>query len=376
MPNSALASGAEYSDYKDEAFLTANMQIWLRERAVDQIFNGVTAFKFFSGRDQKDYSLGEIRSRGTLEYRDGGQSLDFPLLTASNSTVQSYHQYQTIDTTPQQGVGPGMIDWREYAVTVTISKFEELVNMDSKSRVINLLQTKQIQAEKSLIDRFNSDLWKGEQSRATVPVTGATNAVPQGKTNPTDIEGIPYWVSTNPTAGTIASIDRSAAGNSFWQNQYNAAGQVVASVQPSFAAEGKNDIQLIGMEASGGPGSDEIDCLFTNKEVFNYLWDSLEDMKRYTSSDSTGDVGYTRLAFQGVPVYWDSALSNTVAKSGIIYGLNSSYWKLVVHRDAFMKTDGFRQPTNQTAKTAIIMAMLNLVCMGPRRQFVISQIQA
>lgn len=370
MPNSALASGAQYADYKDEAFLTANMQIWLRDRAVDQIFNGVTGFKFFSGRDQKDYSLGEIRSRGTLEYRDGGQSIDFPLLTASNSTVQSYHQYETIDNTPQQGIGPGMVDWREYAVTVTISKFEELVNMDSKSRVINLLQTKQIQAEKSLIDRFNSDLWKGDQN----PVSGT--AAPQGKTNATDLEGIPYWVSTNPAAGTVASINRATAGNSFWQNQFNGTSQIITTASPSFAAEGKNDIQLMAMEASGGPGSDEIDCLFTNKLVFNYLWDSLEDMKRYSSSDSTGDVGYARLAFQGIPVYWDSALTNSVANSGIVYGLNSSYWKLVVHRDAFMKTDGFRQPTNQTAKTAIIMAMLNLVCMGPRRQFVLSQIAA
>lgn len=370
MPASNLSAGAQYADYKDEAFLTANMQIWLRDRAVDQVFNGVTGFKYFSSRDQKDYSLAEVRSKGTLEYRDGGQSLDFPLLTATNSTVQSYHQYETIDNTPQAGIGPGMIDWREYAVTVTISKFEELVNMDSKSRVINLLQTKQIQAEKALIDRFNSDLWKGDQN----PVDAS--AAPQGKTNTTDLEGIPYWVSTDPSAGTVGSINRATAGNSFWHNQYNAAGQVVATVSPSFAAEGKNDIQLMCMEASAGPGQDEVDALFTNKTVYNYLWDSLEDMKRYSSSDSVGDAGYPRLAFQGVPVYWDSALTNSTASSGIIYGLNSNYWKMIVHRDAFMKSDGFRSPTNQTAKTAIIMAMLNVVCMGPRRQFALSQIAA
>jgi len=369
MPNSALANGAEYADYKDEAFLTANMQVWLRDRAVDQIFNGVTGFKYFSGKDQKDMSLSEVRSKGTLEYRDGGQSLDFPLLTGTNSTVQSYHQYQTIDNTPQEGIGPAMVDWREYAVTVTISKFEELVNMDSKSRVINLLQTKQIQAEKSLIDRFNGDLWKGDQS----PV--APDVAPQGKTNTTDLEGIPYWVSTTPTSGTVATINRATAGNSFWQNVWNGASQAVPTVSPSFAAEGKNAIQLSCMEASGGPGLDEVDALFTNKQVFNYLWDSLEDMKRYSSGD-TGDVGYKRLSFQGIPVYWDSALTNSTADSGIIYGLNSYYWKLIAHRDAFMKSEGFRQPTNQTAKTAIIMCMLNLVCMGPRRQFVISQIKA
>ena len=369
MPNSALASGATYADYKDEPFLTASMQIWLRDSAVDQVFNGVTVFKWLSGRDQKNLTLAEVKSKGTLEYRDGGQSIDVPLLTGTNSTVQSYHQYQTIDTTPQAGIGPAMIDWREYAVTVTISKFEELVNMDSKSRVINLLQTKQSQAEKSLIERLNSDLWKGDQN----PISGT--AAPQGKTNSTDIEGVPYWVSSAPTSGTIASINRATAGNTFWNNVYNAAGQAVASASPSFAAEGKNDIQLSIMEASGGPGLDEIDALFTNKLVFNYLWDSLEDMRRYSSGD-TGDVGYKRLSFQGIPVYWDTALTNSTANSGIVYGLNSNYWKLVVHRDAFMKSDGFRQPTNQTAKTAIIMCMANLVCMGPRRQFVISQIQA
>jgi hypothetical protein len=47
---------------------------------------------------------------------------------------------------------------------------------------------------------------------------------------------------------------------------------------------------------------------------------------------------------------------------------------LIVMRS--MKSDGFRQPTNQTAKTAIIMAMLNLVCMSRRRQFILSNIAA
>ena len=361
MPNSAL--GLTFASYKDEAFLTANMQIWLRDRAVDQIFDGVTLFKWLTGRDQQDMTLDQVQAAGTLEYRDGGQSIDVPLLTGSNSTVQSYHQYQTIDTTPQQGIGPSMIDWREYAVTVTISKFEELVNMDSKSRVINLLQTKQVQAEKSIIDRLNGDCWRGETNTGT--------GYPGAKTNTTDLEGIPYWVSGDPdnvAGNAVAGIN--PATNTWWQNQFNAPGEVVASANPSFAAEGKNDIQLLTMEASAGPGLDEVDALFTTKTVFNYLWDSLEDMRRYSSGD-VGDVGYKRLSFQGTPVYWDPALT-----SDCVYGLNSDYFKLVVHRDAFLKSDGFCQPTNQTAKTAIIMAMLNLVCMSRRRQFILSNIAA
>mgnify|MGYP003145362276 FL=1 len=359
MPNSDL--GLSYASYKDEAFLTANMQIWLKDRAVDQVFNGVTLFKWLTGKDQQDMTLDQVQSKGTLEFRDGGQSIDVPLLTGSNSTVQSYHQYQTIDTTPQQGIGPSMIDWREYAVTVTISKFEELVNMDSKSRVINLLQTKQVQAEKSIIDRLNSDCWKGDPNAAT--------GAPGVKTNTTDLDGVPYWVQADPTsANSVAGIAQNTY--SFWRNQYNAAGEVVAATNPSFAAEGKNDIQLLIMEASAGPGLDEIDALFTTKTVFNYLWDSLEDMRRYSSGD-VGDVGYKRLSFQGVPVFWDPALT-----ASCIFGLNSNYFKLVAHRDAFLKSDGFRQPTNQTAKTAIIMAMLNLVCMGRRRQFILSNIAA
>ena len=367
MPNSQL--GLTYASYKDEPFLTANMQIWLKDRAVDQVFNGVVLFKWLTGRDQENLSLNQVKASGALEYRDGGQSIDVPLLTGTNSTVQSYHQYQTIDTTPQAGIGPAMVDWREYAVTVTISKFEELVNMDSKSRVINLLKTKQLQAEKSIVDRLNSDLWKGDPNN--------TAGAPISKTNTTDIDGVPYWVESVPTsANTIAGIAQ--ATNSFWQNKVNAAGGVVG-LTPSFAAEGKNDIQLLSMEASGGPGLDEVDAYFTTKTVFNYMWDSLEDMRRYSSGD-TGDVGYKRLSFQGVPVYWDPALSSAVDSAGnsfdVVYGLNSDYWKLVVHRDAFMKSEGFRSPTNQTAKTAIIMCMLNLVCMSRRRQFLLFGIAA
>jgi len=55
MPNSDL--GLSFASYKDEAFLTANMQIWLRDRAVDQIFDGVTLFKWLTVREQTDMTL-------------------------------------------------------------------------------------------------------------------------------------------------------------------------------------------------------------------------------------------------------------------------------------------------------------------------------
>ena len=86
------------------------------------------------------------------------------------------------------------------------------------------------------------------------------------------------------------------------------------------------------------------------------------------------------MSFQGIPVFWDPALSSALdsgsAVFNVVYGLNSDYWKLVVHRDAFLKSEGFRSPTNQTAKTAIIMCMLNLVCMSRRRQFILYGIAA
>ena len=357
MPNSAL--GLTYANYKSDATLTANMQIWLKERAVDQVFNGVPLFRYLTGRDQKEMTLDQIKASGALDLRDGGQSIDIPLLTESNSTVASYHNYQTISTTPQQGIGPASINWREYAATVTISRLEELTNMDTKSRVIRLLQTKQLQTEKSLIDRFNQDLWLGDQN-----VGGSFD-----KNFSTDVEGVPYWIEENPIVSTdVGRINR--ADESFWRNQFNGPSQVVTTTTPSFAAEGKNDIQLYVMESSGGPGFDEVDCLFTTKTVYNYLWDSLEDMRRYTSSD-TGDAGYRRLSFQSIPVYWDAQLTRDN-----VYGLNSNYMSMVVHRDAFLSSEGFQRPTNQTAKTAIIMMMWNLVVSNPRRFFCLSGITA
>ena len=194
-----------------------------------------------------------------------------------------------------------------------------------------------MQTEKSLIDRFNKDLWKGDQSQASL-----------AKSFSTDVDGIPYWIEEDPTTSTnVGAIDRST--ESFWRNQFN------------------GGFQLYVMESSGGIGFDEIDCLFTTKTIYNYLWDSLEDMRRYTSSES-GDAGFRRLAFQGIPVKWDDALS---ARQNV-YGLNSKYLNMVVHRDAFMSTEGFQKPTNQTAKTSIIMMMWHLVCTNPRRQFVLS----
>ena len=60
MPNSAL--GLTYASYKSDATLTANMQIWLKDRAVDQVFNGVPLFRYLTGRDQKEMTLDQIKA--------------------------------------------------------------------------------------------------------------------------------------------------------------------------------------------------------------------------------------------------------------------------------------------------------------------------
>ena len=126
---------------------------------------------------------------------------------------------------------------------------------------------------------------------------------------------------------------------------------------------------LLSLDVAAGPGADEVDALFTTKTVYSYLWDSLEDMKRYT--DSKADVGYITMSFMGKPVYWDQ-----YCPAGNLYGLNKNYWHLSVHRDAFFATDGWRQPTNQTARVSVILFMGNLLCSNPRRNFVLHDIAA
>mgnify|MGYP003149569457 CR=1 FL=1 len=48
--------------------------------------------------------LASLREMGGVEMQNGGERIAQPLMYGTNNTVKSYANYQTLDTTPQEGI--------------------------------------------------------------------------------------------------------------------------------------------------------------------------------------------------------------------------------------------------------------------------------
>src|SRR5688500_6412063 len=68
-----------------------------------------------------------LMSKGRVT-EDGGLSIREPLMYALNDTISSYSGYDTIDVTPQDGIGYAEYPYRSVAGSVTISFEDEYKN--------------------------------------------------------------------------------------------------------------------------------------------------------------------------------------------------------------------------------------------------------
>lgn len=347
MPNSGLS--LTYASYSSNKVLTAASAIYLQKNAMDQVFNAIPGFQYIFGQPLNErYNVPDLQRAGQLMVKRGGNSIDIPLLTATNATGKSYSRYGTFDTTPQEGLGPAFIDWRQYGITASLDGFSERATGGDKETIIDLLKFTVDQALWSLRDIMATDLW-------------ATS-----KEFTTDIEGFLYWLEADPTSNTVGNVDRSA--NTFWRNQYNGTSQFVSDSTYAFAAAGKQNFMKGIISASAGPGVQMPDAVWTTRDIWAELWDSLEDQKRYTNI-VTADAGFKTLEFMGRPVYWDTGIP-----SGYALFTNRNTFRVVVHRDANFKIGKFIEPDNQDARTAKIIWQGNMMNIEPRRNAVHSSI--
>ena len=82
--------------------------------------------------------------------RRGGASLSHGELYATNSTAQSYQRYDTLNTTPQDGLTRDQWKWRQYSVSVSVDGFSERIANAGQFKIEDVVETKKFQAEEGL----------------------------------------------------------------------------------------------------------------------------------------------------------------------------------------------------------------------------------
>lgn len=294
-----------------------------------------------------------------------GERAQFPLMYQLGS-ADSYSGYDTLGTTPVEGITSAFYNWRQAAVPITISRLEERQNA-GENQILPLLKAKTKQALLTIQDFYSKALLRGNGG---ANIRTAYTSVSNGSLF---LDPLPLVVDYDPTGSrTIGSINQSTAGNEFWRNQ------TLNDTSTTFAGLLKNMAKAHNDCSKGAGGSPNL--AVTDQNVFEVYEAALRVNHRNTSWENA-DIPFENFRFRGKTITWDehvpdaqgvSATQSTT--SGTWYNLNTKFLQIQYDAETNWTTTEFQKPVNQDAKVAHIQWMGALGCNNRRKQGVIGGI--
>lgn len=260
---------------------------------------------------------------------DGGTKINQPLAYATTANAMRYSGSETLTISDNAQITEAEWDWKEYAVSISITRIDELKNA-GKNAIISHIKSKVQLAEKSLKDLLGTDLFN----------TGATAKA---------IQGLRLMTAATGTYGNVAK-----GTYSWWQGQVDSTttALTVASLQSVWG-----DCTI---------DSDKPTLCVLTQDEYDDLYAGLQPQQRF-SDNETFKAGFTNLLYNGVPIIVDSHVP-----SGYVFALNEKYLSLCAHKDENFRFAPFIKPTNQNVKVAQIFWTGALTCSNCRMQGVMN----
>lgn len=248
--------------------------------------------------------LEHLLSNGRVRIEDGGYSIVEHLLF-NEGQADSYGEWDLITVKPSNAVTAAQYFWKQLFATIAISALEKAQN-SGKSQVINVMDAKIKQAEQTLRKRLSGMLYGTYAS-----------SVPANDFNPLTI-----LISATDVIGGI-----DPATEAWWKSYVAAVGAVDAA--------GLETAMRTAVMTTSDNGGDEVDAIFTDPATYAFYESTLTPQVRYTDTNKA-NLGFRNLLFENVPIMWDSD-----CPAGTMFGINSDYVGLVIHRDRNFQHSGF-----------------------------------
>jgi hypothetical protein len=291
----------------------------------------------------------QMKERGFIREDEGGTSIVETLLVERNSTVSSYSGYDIIDTSPQGGMTAAEFDWKQIAGSVTISGEEEFKNSGSKTKVINLLQSKITQLELSMMLEINRQLQANGTGNGGKDITGLGLAVENASTGFSTYGGI------------------NAATFTYWRNQF-IANAIITEASPPHNAY-MNALRTLYNSCSRGKVKPTV--IISDQYLFEKYEASLVPNERFMDM-RLGDAGFLNLMFKATPWVFDDDMPNAsltaLSDDHELVMLNADFLKFVMGKGKNFVVTDFQRPENQDAKVSQILLYGNLTCSNRQRQ--------
>jgi len=260
-----------------------------------------------------------------------------------------YSGYDTLDTTPADGMTSAFFDWGQLSVPITISGKEERENASSETRVFDLLKAKTKQSSLSAQDLFAKALIQGNGPNTATAITTPYTSITNGATF---VDPLPLLVKYDPTSSTtVGNINQNTY--SWWRNQ------LLNSASTSFAGFLKDLDRLYNL-CTKGPGG-RPDLHLVDQFVYELYVAALRNQNRFTDYNKA-DIPFENVTFHGKPTTWDEFVPDVangtiasipVASSGTWWMFNTQFFNIKYFLD--FEPTPFIKPENQDAKTAQLM---------------------
>jgi hypothetical protein len=283
--------------------------------------------------------LKRLKERGNIRPVSGGTKIVEELEYGESDSIW-YTGYDKIDFTNPQLFSAAEFDLKLLAAPVGISG-EELLKNAGKERVIDLLEAKIKNAEKTLKNQMSAAIYSDG--------TGSG-----GK----QLTGLQALVSDAPTTGTVGGIDR--ASNEFWRNHAKTSAVTAENIYAAM-----NEVYM-----ACSRGSDRPDIIVADDELYATYEASLVPQQRFTNA-KLAEAGFTNLKFKGADVIYDGGVGGK-CPAGHMYFLNTEYLRLRPHKERnFKLIGGERMAINQDAIYKIIGWAGNLTMSNAQLQGVL-----
>ena len=168
-----------------------------------------------------------------------------------------------------------------------------------KAKIMDYVQLKVNNTKSSLMKSLQTDSWTQNGSALSM-------------------NALPTLISTTPTSGTVAGLDRSQ--NSWMSNQTsNFSGKVIAN---DLLGEMTTIFHNCSKYTAGTRRTPDI--IFTTQAIYEAFEDICNSLQQIVTTNSPRvSLGFGNLSFKGIEIYWDPN-----CPTGNIYFLNSEHQAL------------------------------------------------
>lgn len=286
-----------------------------------------------------------MKAKGRRRSASGGVSLVEHLEYADSTNAQYISGYEPFAIAAQELFTSAEFAWKEAICAVTISGLEMGQNADSPTRMLDLLESRVRNAEKSLMNMLAAGIYSDG--------TGTSSK---------QVGGLQLLVADTPTSGTVGGIDRQSY--TFWRNYYlDACVSGAGSVSTTNIQSSMNT-----MLVNTTRGNDRTQVIFMDNNYYTKFLGSLQTIQRISRDTEVGEAGFQKLMYAGIDVVLDGGVGGN-CPSNHAYFLNLDYLSYRPHSDYEFVTLGDRHATNQNALVRHLywmgnMTLSNAFCQG------------